>query len=278
MASAITTVPTATAIGPGISSGELAKRSPPSVSSEAERYLDFAVNTFFAASVWSDDDGGWHEGLSFFAGYMSKVATWWLDVARVALGIDGFRKPFFAHFGEPVILSRHRPDSRDGPGRPRLAPGSGRAVVDALLPREPGTGPGGSTPGRSRSIPASPCCRSSGARRRPSRPRRPPTSRRQGLPRDGRGRPLNTTLIGAADNVELRFKASPMGRWSHGHEPHNSFTVERLPASRSSSTTSTATSTARRFIKTGSGRRAPRTRCSSTSGAEAALPAWAAGW
>jgi hypothetical protein len=37
---------------------------------------------------------------------------------------------------------------------------------------------------------------------------------------------LNTTLTGAADNVELRFKASPMGRWSHGHEPHNSFTLD----------------------------------------------------
>ncbi len=37
---------------------------------------------------------------------------------------------------------------------------------------------------------------------------------------------LNTTLVDAADNVELRFKASPMGRWSHGHEPHNSFTLD----------------------------------------------------
>ena len=37
---------------------------------------------------------------------------------------------------------------------------------------------------------------------------------------------LNTSLLDAAQNVELRFKASPMGRWSHGHEPHNSFTLD----------------------------------------------------
>jgi hypothetical protein len=37
---------------------------------------------------------------------------------------------------------------------------------------------------------------------------------------------LNTTLLDAADNVQVRFKASPMGRWSHGHEPHNSFTLD----------------------------------------------------
>jgi hypothetical protein len=37
---------------------------------------------------------------------------------------------------------------------------------------------------------------------------------------------LNTNLLDAADNVEIRFKASPMGRWSHGHDPHNSFTLD----------------------------------------------------
>jgi hypothetical protein len=36
---------------------------------------------------------------------------------------------------------------------------------------------------------------------------------------------LNSTLLSSADNVQVRFKASPMGRWSHGHDPHNSFTL-----------------------------------------------------
>jgi hypothetical protein len=36
---------------------------------------------------------------------------------------------------------------------------------------------------------------------------------------------LNTTLLESAENVQVRFKSSPMARWSHGHEPQNSFTL-----------------------------------------------------
>jgi hypothetical protein len=36
---------------------------------------------------------------------------------------------------------------------------------------------------------------------------------------------MNTTLLDAAENVQVRFKSSPMGRWSHGHDPHNAFTL-----------------------------------------------------
>jgi len=66
----------------------------------APDWLDFAVNNFYAAyPVWSDDDGGWHEGLAYENGYMSKV-TWWLQVSKTALDIDGFKKPFFSQVGD----------------------------------------------------------------------------------------------------------------------------------------------------------------------------------
>lgn len=66
---------------------------------EAKTWLDYAVNKFYAAyPVWSDDDGGWHEGLSYLTGYMTKVASW-MQVARSALQIDGLKKPFFAELG-----------------------------------------------------------------------------------------------------------------------------------------------------------------------------------
>jgi hypothetical protein len=43
---------------------------------EAETWLDYAVNKFYAAyPVWSDDDGGWHEGASYLTGYMTKVTS-----------------------------------------------------------------------------------------------------------------------------------------------------------------------------------------------------------
>lgn len=66
---------------------------------EAETWLDYAVHKYYAAyPVWSDDDGGWHEGLSYWGGYLSKV-VWWSEVAWKALGIDTFRKPFFQNAG-----------------------------------------------------------------------------------------------------------------------------------------------------------------------------------
>ena len=55
---------------------------------EAPEWLDYAVNKFFSCyPVWADDDGGWHEGVSYWSGYQSKV-VWWLQVSKSALGID----------------------------------------------------------------------------------------------------------------------------------------------------------------------------------------------
>jgi Domain of unknown function (DUF4962) len=72
---------------------------------ESEKFLHYAVSKFFAAyPVWADDDGGWHEGLSYWAGYMAK-ATWWLSLAKTTLGIDGFKKPFFAHFADYALYT-----------------------------------------------------------------------------------------------------------------------------------------------------------------------------
>ena len=67
---------------------------------EAPQWLDYAVNKFFACyPVWSDDDGGWHEGVSYWSGYQSR-AVWWLQVAKSALDLDGLKKPFFAQVGD----------------------------------------------------------------------------------------------------------------------------------------------------------------------------------
>ena len=89
---------------------------------EAPVWLDYAVNKFFACyPVWSDDDGGWHEGVSYWSGYQNKV-VWWLQVAQAALGIDGMKKPFFAQVGDyPMYLAPpHSPNAGFGDlsGRP----------------------------------------------------------------------------------------------------------------------------------------------------------------
>lgn len=69
----------------------------------AEDWLWFAENVFFNVyPVWSDTDGGWHEGSSYWASYLTRF-TWWADVQRVALGIDAYRKPFFANCGDFAV-------------------------------------------------------------------------------------------------------------------------------------------------------------------------------
>ena len=36
---------------------------------------------------------------------------------------------------------------------------------------------------------------------------------------------MNTNLLNGEENVQVRFKSSPMGRRSHGQDPHNTFTL-----------------------------------------------------
>jgi len=66
---------------------------------EAEDWLWFAINVFFNIyPVWSDDDGGWHAGSSYWSSYQVRF-TWWADVMREALGISAFTKPYYSKAG-----------------------------------------------------------------------------------------------------------------------------------------------------------------------------------
>jgi hypothetical protein len=193
----------------------------------AAEFLRFAVDKFFAAyPVWSDDDGGWHEGLSYWAGYMVKT-TWWFDVARTALAIDGFKKPFFANFGDYALYT--------------APPGSAELGFGDLSNRQPSPSwafvhyfaAGARNPywewwAREWGIRMEhdePVMAFLWSSMTPVEPRAP-----VGLPVSKLFRGigvavLNTTLLNARDNVQVRFKASPFGRQSHGHDPHNSFTL-----------------------------------------------------
>lgn len=194
---------------------------------EAEMWLDYAVHKFFAAyPVWSDDDGGWHEGLSYWAGYMSKI-VWWTEVAQKALGIDSFRKPFFARAGDYALYAAP-PDSPDmgfgdlSHGRPssgwsfaayfahkmgnpywkwwtqqwNIPLQSSEPVLNLLWNTLPEV-----DPKPPRDLPPSRVFRGIGVA------------------------VLNSNLMDARENVQIRFKSSPFGRQSHGHDPHNSFTL-----------------------------------------------------
>jgi hypothetical protein len=185
------------------------------------------VTKFFAAyPVWSDDDGGWHEGLNYFSGYMSKAA-WWMDIAQSALGIDGFKKPFFAHFGDYPMYSAPpgSPDGGFGDLAYRMGP-RGWSFMNFYVRRT--KNPYWAWWLEAWKVPTEsdePALEFLWGSTAPVEPK-PPV----GLPPSkvfrGTGvAVLNNTLLSSAENVQIRFKASPMGRWSHGLEPHNSFTL-----------------------------------------------------
>lgn len=200
---------------------------------EAETWLDYAVNKFHACyPVWADDDGGWHEGLSYWGGYMSK-SVWWLQVAESALGIDGLKKPFFAQVGDfPLYVAP--------PHSPNMGFGD-------LSHRPPSTGWGGFMEYFIRSARSSGAASASAAAYwrwwteqwkmkgeegvlgflyHANLASLPAAEAPSDLPQSKVSHgvaSLHTTLLDSREDVHLLFKSSPFGTQSHGHNPHNSF-------------------------------------------------------
>ncbi len=200
---------------------------------EAETWLDYAVNKFYAAyPVWCDNDGGWHEGAAYWAGYMGKV-VWWLQAAQSALQIDGLKKPFFAQVGDfPLYVAP--------PGSPNMGfgdlshqpPSAGVGSFMEYFERASGTHPGDSHAGYWRWWTEQWHMDRAGGiagflyeANLPSLPKpKPPTDLPSSTVFRGIGvASLHTTLTNSAEDVHLLFKSSPFGSQSHGHNPQNSF-------------------------------------------------------
>ena len=193
----------------------------------SETWLDYAVNNFYAAyPVWSDDDGGWHEGLSYWAGYMSKV-VWWIEVAEKALGIDSFKKPFFANIGDYALYAA--PPGSPDMGFGDLAyhpPSTGWAFVHYFARKvRNGYWAQWAEQWRIHFDPGEPVLRFLWSALPPVEPK-PLTDLPTSKVFHGTGiAVLNSNILDASENVQVRFKSSPFGRRSHGHDPHNSFTL-----------------------------------------------------
>lgn len=200
---------------------------------EATTWLDYAVNTFHACyPVWADDDGGWHEGVSYWGGYLSK-AVWWLQVADSALRIDGMRKPFFSRVGDyPLYVAPpHSPNMGFGDLSFRPPGGSWGGFIEYFI-RAEGERPAGTHAPYWRwwseawnmkgetgiagflyaaNLPALPDAK-------------PPADLPSSKLFRGIGvASLHTTLLDSRDDVHFLFKSSPFGTQSHGHNPHNTF-------------------------------------------------------
>jgi len=192
---------------------------------QAGDWVWFAANVFFNVyPVWSDDDGGWHEGSSYWYSYINRF-TWWADVMREALGIDAYDKPFFSKIGYyPMYLlppgkvgggfgdlTAHWTAKRNVPLMTVLAAqahnGHWQWYVERLGgPAEP-EGYIGFIRGKLPPV-------------EPVSPDTLPTSKLFA----GTGQAyLNTSLTDATNGVQVVFKSSPFGTQSHGYEANNSF-------------------------------------------------------
>ncbi len=198
---------------------------------QAADWLDYAVNKFYAAyPVWADDDGGWHEGASYSAGYMCKI-VWWLQVANSALKIDGFKKPYFSQVGDFLMYMAP-------PGSPNMGMGDlsyhalskgGGGYLEFFCREMNGAnqhGPYwqwwkdkwgmGDEVGimgtlYAATLPGLPAAK-------------PPTALPQSKVFHGIGQAsLHTNLLDGKEDVHFHFKSSPMGSQSHGHNSQNSF-------------------------------------------------------
>lgn len=193
----------------------------------AEDWVWFAMNVFYCAyPVWSDDDGGWHEGVSYWTSYIQRFG-YFADVMRSAFGLDAFDKPFFASAGYyPLYLIP--PGKTDG-GFGDLCEGKGPANVLGLMTvlaqqagnphwqwyveQAGGPRPEGGYIGYVRGATPAP---------EPAAPSDLPGSR---LFRGTGQAYLNSSLLDAREGVHVNFKSSPFGTQSHGYEAINSFLI-----------------------------------------------------
>ena len=192
---------------------------------EAADWVWFAANVFANTyPVWSDDDGGWHQGMGYWRSYIQRF-TWWADIMREAMGVDAFDKPYFSKVGYyPMYL---QPPGTRGGGFGDLtahlvsAQNRGVMALFAAQARNPywqwyveAHGELPSEPGYIGFV------RGALPRVEAKRPFDLPTSRCF----RGTGQTVfNTDLEDARNNVELIFKSSPLGSHSHGYEAQNAF-------------------------------------------------------
>ncbi|MBN2451420.1 MAG: DUF4962 domain-containing protein [Lentisphaeria bacterium] len=192
---------------------------------EADQWAWFAANVFACVyPVWCDEDGGWHEGSSYWSSYISRF-TWWADVMKAAMGIDAYDKPYFSSIGYYAMVLQ--PPGTQGGGFGDLCAkrtsASNRQLM-SVLAGQAGNGhwqwyvlahgepqqTGGYVGFVRGALP-------------PVEPR-PPLDLPSSRCFQGTGQAmLNSNLLDAADNVQVIFKSSPFGTQSHGYESQNAF-------------------------------------------------------
>ena len=191
----------------------------------ADDWVWFAMNVFYNVyPVWSDDDGGWHEGSAYWSSYLGRF-SWWADVMRSSMSVDAYQKPFFSQAGYYAMYLM--PPGKRGGGFGDQTAGrtanSNVSLVSVFAAQasnpywqwyvEQMGGP------RNRSGYVG-FIRGALPKVEPKAPDDLPSSK---LFRGIGQAYLNSTLEDAGEDVQIVFKSSPFGTQSHGYEANNSF-------------------------------------------------------
>lgn len=193
----------------------------------ADDWVWFAMNVFYNVyPVWCDDDGGWHEGISYGHSYLGRF-TWWADVMREAMGVDAYDKPFFSKAGYHTMYlmppgkvgggfgdgAWRRSASRNVSIMSQFAAQAGNGhwqwyVEEMGVAKDMG-GYIGFIRGTLPKVEA-----------------KPPDGLASSRLFRGTGQAyLNSDLTDAGKSVQVIFKSSPFGTQSHGNEANNSFVL-----------------------------------------------------
>ena len=212
---------------------------------EAEEWVNFVMTVFGAVyPAWCDEDGGWHQGLGYWASYVQRF-TWWADIMNASMGIDAFDKPYFARAGDYAMylqppgtrgggvgdLTTKRTSDQNCDLMTTLAAQAGNPhwqwYVDQHPKKDREESAEEATKRRLDAVGAGRSLyidfvRGALPEVNAEAPENLPSSkcfRGVGLA------VMNTDLTDAKNNVEVIFKSSPFGSQSHGYDAQNSFSV-----------------------------------------------------
>ena len=202
---------------------------------EAEKWLKATFDYVWCVHpVWGDEDGGWHEGAAYWAGYMNLYFDWAYSLKDI-IGIDFFSKPFYRHTGD-FIMYQEVPGFKGGgfsDCAERTTPETFGWCMSALAARTQNRTwawyAGKSGLGERRTPPY--------LRMLLTKDMLPPACPPDSLPTSklfrGNGiAAMNTCLTDASNDVQVLFKCSPrFGTWSHGYDANNSFHLNAYGAS-----------------------------------------------
>ena len=194
---------------------------------ETPKWLEYATTIFYTAyPVWSDTDGGWHEGAAYWSSYLNRFMYWALTM-RAMYGVDVFERPFFkktGYFGmylaPPGSETAGFGDQAAHMTSKGLAPLLGTLAMGAQNPywkwyaEQHGGAESGGYVGFMLAAQAG------------ELEAKAPTDLPSSICYHGVGvAVLNTNVLDGKDNLQLIFKSSPMGRVSHGYNANNAFVL-----------------------------------------------------